>query len=63
MAEVERPDPLRWYWYALGGGLPARHRAWVLHDLTTRTWQLRQLARSIVQVLPVSLLVVLFIPG
>jgi Family of unknown function (DUF5313) len=29
-----RPGPLRWFWYAVGGRLPARYRSWVLHDLT-----------------------------
>jgi hypothetical protein len=60
---VRRPDPLRWWWYAVGGGLPLRYREWVLHDLTTGTWRLRQMFRSVVQVLPVSLLVVIFLPG
>ena len=36
-----RPGPVRWFWYALGGRLPARYRPWVLHDLTCRTWPLR----------------------
>src|SRR3954470_2733481 len=44
-----RPAPHRWLWYALGGGLPARHRSWVLHDTTTSTWWLRHIARSFVQ--------------
>lgn len=47
----------------MGGGLPARNREWVLHDLTTRTWWLRQLGRSIVQVLPVAVLVLILVPG
>lgn len=63
LAEVERPGPLRWSWYAMGGALPARHREWVLHDLTTRTWWLRQLGRSLVQVLPVAVLVLILVPG
>ena len=29
-----RPDPLHWLWYAVGGGLPPRYRAWVGHDVT-----------------------------
>jgi hypothetical protein len=60
---VERPGPLRWLWYAVGGGLPPAHRQWVLHDLTVRTWWLRQLFRSIVQILPVAVLILLFLPG
>ena len=57
------PGPLQWLWYALGGGLAPRYRDWVLHDLTTRTWWLRQLARSFVLALPVALVVALLIPG
>ena len=53
---VVRPAPHRWIWYALGGGLPDRNRAWVLHDTTVGTWWLRHLARSLVQVaLPIAL--------
>jgi hypothetical protein len=47
--QLVRPAPHRWLWYALGGGLPARHRGWVLHDTTTSTWWLRHVARSFVQ--------------
>ncbi|MEY8039124.1 DUF5313 family protein [Saccharopolyspora cebuensis] len=47
-----RPNPLLWVWYAYGGRLPARHREWVLHDSTTRTWILRHVARTLVQVSP-----------
>ena len=47
-----RPDPLRWIWYALGGGLGPRYRQWVLHDLTCGTRWVRQLARAVVQLLP-----------
>lgn len=58
-----RPGPLRWLAYAYGAGLPARYRGWVLHDLTTRTWMARQLARGLVQVVPAAVLVVLLVPG
>jgi hypothetical protein len=55
-----RPTPLRWLWYALGGGLPARHRSWVLFDTTTTTWWVRHLARSFVQMaIPLALVMVL----
>jgi hypothetical protein len=55
-----RPAPHRWLWYALGGGLPARHRAWVLHDTTTPSWWLRHLARMAVQLsIPIALVMVL----
>lgn len=57
---VVRPNPLRWIWYALGGGLPERNRGWVLHDTTTGTWWLRHIARSLVQVaIPIALVMTL----
>ncbi|WP_255363314.1 DUF5313 family protein [Geodermatophilus sp. DSM 45219] len=57
---VVRPAPHRWLWYALGGGLPARHRGWVLHDTTTGTWGLRHIARMLVQMsIPIVLIMVL----
>jgi hypothetical protein len=58
-----RPDPFHWMWYALGGGLPERNREWVLHDTTTRTWALRHVLRSFVQLaIPIGL-VLLLVPG
>jgi hypothetical protein len=60
---MRRPGPLRWLWYAMGGGLPERYRDWVLHDVTTRTWALRQMLRSIVQLVPIGILLVLLVPG
>jgi hypothetical protein len=57
---VVRPAPHRWLWYALGGGLPARHRRWVLHDTTTHTWWLRHIVRSLVQMsIPIALVMIL----
>jgi Family of unknown function (DUF5313) len=58
-----RPGPLRWFWYAVGGRLPARYRPWVLHDLTCRTWPLRHLARLVAQLAPVAIVLVLLLPG
>jgi hypothetical protein len=58
-----RPGVLRWLWYALGGGLPPRYRDWVLHDVTTRTWPLRQMGRSVLQLVPIAALLVLVVPG
>jgi len=58
-----RPNPLRWVLYAFGAGLPARHRAWVLHDVTARTWQLRHFARTTVQLLPIGVALFVLIPG
>lgn len=56
-----RPNPLRWLWYAYGGRLPDRHREWVLYDITCRTWVLRHFSRSLVQVSPGLLF--LLLPG
>ncbi|HSK58152.1 MAG TPA: DUF5313 family protein [Actinomycetospora sp.] len=63
MPSIQRPDPLRWLWYAYGGGLPARFAPWVLHDTTCRTWWLRHLLRAIVQIAPFSLAIIVFVPG
>jgi hypothetical protein len=60
---VVRPAPHRWLWYALGGGLPARHRAWVLFDTTTTTWWLRHVGRSLVQMLIPIVLVMVLLPA
>ena len=60
---LQRPGPLRWLWYALGGGLPRRFSAWVLHDTSTGTWLVRHLARTMVQLaVPIALVLVL-VPG
>jgi Family of unknown function (DUF5313) len=63
MDERIRPNPVRWVLYAFGAGLPARHRTWVLHDVTARTWQLRHLARTTVQLLPIAVALYVLIPG
>jgi hypothetical protein len=44
-----RPDPLRRLWYTFGGGLGSRYREWVLHDITSPTRWVRQVARAVVQ--------------
>jgi hypothetical protein len=54
-----RPDPLRWIWYAFGGALGPRYRQWVLHDLTCRTRWERQIARAVVQVMPLAVVLLL----
>lgn len=58
-----RPGPVRWLLYAFGRGLPPQYRDWVLHDLTTRTWPLRQVVRSLVQVLPFAVVLAVVLPG
>jgi hypothetical protein len=59
----KRPGPLRWLWYAFGGGLPARYRAWVLHDASCDTWMLRHFIRAFVQMSLVAVPVVILVPG
>ena len=60
---IVRPAPHRWFWYALGGRLPERHRGWVLHDTTTGTWGLRHVARMLVQMsIPIALILI-FLPA
>jgi Family of unknown function (DUF5313) len=46
----------------MGGGLPPRHRHWVLHDVTTKRWRWRALFRSVIQILPVAVLLFIFLP-
>jgi hypothetical protein len=62
-AQPRRPGPVRWLLYAFGRRLPSEYREWVLHDLTTRTWALRQLLRSLVQALVFAIPVALLIPA
>jgi hypothetical protein len=62
-AERQRPGVFRWLWYAMGGGLPARHASWVLHDTSTRTWALRHVLRSMVQLAIPIVLVLILVPG
>jgi Family of unknown function (DUF5313) len=47
----------------MGGGLPARYSPWVLHDTSTRTWLVRHLLRSLVQLAVPIALVLIFVPG
>jgi hypothetical protein len=49
--------------YAFGRALPAEYREWVLHDVTTRTWVLRHLLRTTVQLLPFAVLLYVLMPG
>lgn len=59
---AQRPNAFQWIWYVYGGRLPDRHREWVLHDITCRTWALRHLGRALVQVSPGVLLLLLPAP-
>jgi hypothetical protein len=62
-ASPRRPGPVRWLLYAFGRSLPPEYREWVLHDVTARTWVLRHLLRSVVQLLPIAVLLYVLIPG
>ena len=59
---AQRPGPLQWVWYALGGGLPRELSPWVLADTTGRTWILRHLTRAVVQMLPVVAICLFAVP-
>jgi hypothetical protein len=61
--KLDRPGVLRWVWYALGGSLPARYSPWVLHDTSTRTWAVRHVLRSFVQLAVPIALVLILVPG
>jgi hypothetical protein len=58
----QRPTPLQWVWYALGGGLPRELSPWVLADTTGRTWIWRHVVRAVVQMLPVLAVCVFAVP-
>lgn len=58
-----RPNLFRWLLYTAGAGLPPENKDWVLHDVTVRTWQLRHLGRTAVQIAPIAVLLYVFIPG
>ena len=55
----QRPGPLRWLWYAVGGSLGPRYRQWVLHDLTCQTRWMRQMIRAVIQVVPLAAVLLL----
>ncbi len=60
--DVRRPDLWHWILYAFGAGVPERNRTWVLHDVTTPTWVLRHLLRSVVQIVPFAAVLYLVLP-
>jgi Family of unknown function (DUF5313) len=57
-----RPGPLLWLGYAYGARLPERYSSWVLHDVTTRTWVLRHVVRSLLQFLPFAVILFVVVP-
>jgi hypothetical protein len=62
-APVRRPDPVHWVWYAVGGRLPGRYRAWILRDATGPRWMLRHGVRALVQLAVPVALVMTLLPG
>ncbi|MGY1710172.1 DUF5313 family protein [Geodermatophilus sp. SYSU D00758] len=58
----DRPSPLQWLRYALGGGLPSRLSPWVLSDTTRPGWVGRHLTRALVQLAPVLVLCLVAVP-
>jgi hypothetical protein len=59
---IVRPGPLAWAWYAVGGRLDPRHRGWVLHDVTCRSWLLRHFARLFLMITPLVVLYLALMP-
>ena len=49
---MNRPGPLRWLWYALGGALPSEYAGWVRYDTTSKHWRARHVVRSSVLLIP-----------
>jgi hypothetical protein len=58
-----RPNALQWLRYSLGGGLPDRFHGWVFADVTGRTWVLRQMLRTLLQLAPFIAVILIFLPG
>jgi hypothetical protein len=61
--KVVRPGPLQWLRYAWVGSIAPRHRTWVLHDATCRTWVLRHVARYLVIVGPFVVAAIVALPA
>lgn len=58
----ERPGLRLLVWYSIGGTLPARYSAWVLHDVTCRTWWLRHFIRVFFIIGPLCAAFFLLVP-
>ncbi|UQX88373.1 DUF5313 domain-containing protein [Jatrophihabitans telluris] len=63
ISEVRRPGVIRWLGYAVGLGLPIRNASWVLLDTTCPTWVARQVVRSLLQMAPIVVVILVFVPG
>jgi hypothetical protein len=59
---IHRPGPFQLLRYSLGGRLDARHKTWVLHDVTCRTWLLRHVGRTFLIVVPLFAVYMAFMP-
>ncbi|GAB3448318.1 DUF5313 family protein [Actinophytocola sediminis] len=59
---AERPNPIQWLRYAVGGRLPESLHAWVLADVSARSWVWRHVARMGVLVVPLAA-ACLLVPG
>lgn len=53
--KLNRPDPIRWFWYAYGRTLPEHYRPWVLRDLTAPSRWVRQVLRTSAVLAPFAL--------
>jgi hypothetical protein len=58
-----RPTAWQWVRYAVGASLPPEQREWVLRDTTSRSWIARHLARMALQMSPLIVGILLFVPG
>jgi Family of unknown function (DUF5313) len=59
---AQRPPLGRWLLYAFGFRLPDRYDEWVFHDLNSRGWAIREVARvMLVAALPI--IGIMFLPA
>jgi hypothetical protein len=63
LVHERRPNPWQWLRYLFGARLPADLKEWVLHDVTCRTWALRQAGRTLLMLSPFIVLVLVLLPG
>ena len=63
LSHPRRPGPIRWLRYAFGAALPSAFDEWVYRDTTSRTWVWRHLVRALVQLAPIVVVVLVFVPG
>jgi hypothetical protein len=61
--DTDRPTLRQWLIYVYTGRAPARCRDWVLRDTTANTWVLRHAGRFLVQLTPLIVAVLVFLPA